>query len=333
MKNIIIKLLFIAAAAASFTACDFWSPGIRIYETKSFQFSTNNNKTLSISLDTGMVVFLNSNDPYIRVVMTNFVDAGGYSYGKKLLEDNDLFSVSSNNQSIIITQNKTITVDYWNVYGVGTEIMVYLPIGVSILTQKVNSATASIFYDNSNYTPYLEINTTTGTVDLLPLNAGTVKINTTTGSVNFSHVTCNSFSVISSTGNITKKAGEINSPLIYLEVTTGSINTSVKNVNKLTVLTTTGNTEIDFVSFQQAGSYASIQATSGSITTYFSAAAASSLRADAAVTTGSIHSGITFNTTIKDTHFTGAEFIAQNGSGSNPVTIRITTGNINIKSK
>ncbi|NPV01737.1 MAG: DUF4097 family beta strand repeat protein [Brevinematales bacterium] len=330
MKNAIIKLSLFAALAVVFTACDFWAPGIRIYEVKNYQFSTNNNQTFSLSIESGSITFLNSDDPYIKVVMTNFVDAGGYTYGKQLLEDNDLFSISSNNQSIIITQNKTITVDNWNVYGVGTEILVYVPIGVTFLTQKINSETAAVFYTLINTAPYIEINTTTGAVELSYLDAGTVKINTTTGAVNFFSIDCNSLSIITVTGSIDEMGDAINSPSVYLEVTTGNINVHAVNVNSLTAKTTTGNITVDFVSFLMSGSHASLTGTTGNIDAIFSSGATSALKVDAAVITGAVHSDITFASLIKDTHNIGAEYIAQNGGGTNPVTMRMTTGAINI---
>ncbi|OHD55553.1 MAG: hypothetical protein A2Y33_05460 [Spirochaetes bacterium GWF1_51_8] len=335
MKRVLIKLIAFIAVAGIFTACDFWAPGIRVYEVKDYSFATNGLTTVSVAFEAGSIVFLNTTGPNVEILMTNFVDAGGYSYGAKLLQDNDLFTVTTNNSTISITQNKTIEVDYWNVYGVGTHLIVMLPIGTTILTQKVNAVSANVEYFSQNYVSYIRLAGTTGNIGLINVNAGKVEIETTTGNVDILSVVCGHFEVNGTTGNILGEQGIIDSPLVDIQLTTGNIRIKIKDVDNFGVVTTTGNIETYVESFLNGSSHGYMEATSGNIKALFSSAALANLKVDASVTVGTIGKDASFSSVVKDNalNLTGREYIAFNGAGSNLVTARMTTGNITIDDK
>ena len=140
--------------------------GIRFYSVEELHFAANFTNGLYIRFDVSELKILSTDSPDIRIVLSNYIDAGGYSYGEQYLRENILYTKTTNNGKLSLSQSVTVKVDNWNIYGYGSKIVIYLPKTMTIATQMILVKAGDITLKNSNTIRVSIISNLAGNIDI-----------------------------------------------------------------------------------------------------------------------------------------------------------------------
>lgn len=350
----------------TFVGCgDVWAPGIRIYRVEEFSLSAYETNNLYVDVNIGSVIVRNGEVTDIEIIMSNYVDAGGYTVGTEYMDANLHYTLTTNNGTIQLTHTQNSQVDGWNIIAVGSKIVITVPTGISFETQNIVSTVGSIDLNLSNRIDEMYLHTSTGSITADGLRVDNIRIQQETGSLDLFNVSADSIISSNQTGssffqnvysplfvhenstgsvdfkgirseNLTAKtsAGSIGTHRDYhincgnltLETTTGSIDAKVTNAVTMNVKTTTGSIDMKIYGFAEAGT-SSLNADLGSVDLKVVEDATRNLKVYAKSSVGSVSSSIRFEHTIENNSLLDA----YNGTGENFVNINVGTGSVTVK--
>ncbi len=336
MKNRIFILLTFLTLLALTSCGDFWAPGIRVYKVDTQEFPFTQTNTISISLDLGEVTFHNHATNTLLIVMSNYVDAGGWTVGSNYIEENLLFNITNEGDSLYVNHSGDFQPDYWNIYSIGSKIHVYLPDNATVDTVHVFTETGQITMKNSNYITNADLTTTTGSIICKYSRIQNFQISATTGSVGITTVVADHLNIQTVTGSIHTGDGNpgygindfgCSSPDITCTVQTGNIDLSLENVNILKTTSSTGSQSIGIGSFLNSSANVDILSFNGYVDIYVNTYNFDNVWVEARTTTGYIdNQGIPFETEIKEPHY----YSGKNQSGSRKIDVDIKTGSVSL---
>ncbi len=355
---IFIGLLTLAGCGA------IWNPGVRIYDVQNWSVPATYTNGILVVMDNGSIQVIEGDSADIEITVSNYVDAGGYTYGTEYIQNNINYTLDTNTNAIYFEHNAWEDVDYWNVYAVGADVVIKLPAGMTLEDLNIRTTTGSVKVSGVTVADTLRLNTTTGSVeaetvsathadidvttgnvDVGMLTASDCTMDTTTGNVSVKDVSAGTLAVRTTTGNVTldnvvgsslrveTTSGSLTDgekALSYQYVTclsgTGQMTMIVKDLTSADFNVGTGNVELSVVSFLGAGT-SDIEVTTGNVTLAVAETAQANLAVEAQAAVGNVVNRIDF-AIHSETQFS---FSGSNGSKANAFNLNVTTGNIKIK--
>lgn len=324
-KQFLISLTLLGLLGLS-SCGDFWAPGIRVYQVQSLEYPFTQSNLIQILVEQGDISLHNHPGSNLLIIMSNYVDAGGWTVGSNFIEENLLFSISNQGSTLDISQSGIIQPDFWNIYAIGSKIHVYLPSSVDIGQIFLSSFTGSLWVDIDNPVYNLILNTATGTVGALNTLCSNLDVWADTGAVLLQNVTAQHLEAETSTGSISTGDGVLDCADIRLFTSTGSIDARLKYADSCTARTETGNLSVTLESWLDSSSLVNLSVSTGNIDLAVYPAAQTDLWVTASVATGGIDNELSFSTVTDDTH----SFSGRNGTGNNKVDLSVQTGSIDI---
>lgn len=363
---IIVCVLF---ALMSISSCEsFLNAGIRVYDVKTYEYdSANFTNRISVNVTFANVVIQNGSSSNLVVIMSNYVDAGGYTYGKEYLAEHTMAIISTNVPGeLFVENNSEIEVDFWNIYDYGIDLYLLVPAGVSIKTEHVvamsgnieilnnntigniivsvdygnidirnsiasnidiNTDSGNIIIDNATSTK-IDVKVASGNVDFKFITCATLNTTAASGNIDFDSVNCSgSLTTKVESGNIKTSGGALNSPNITFTASSGNIETLLSKADSINVSATSGSIKLEIDSFLDTSSTAIVDAVSGRIAIEVAESAQGNLKVDASADSGIVDVDIDFSTVSKDNL---NSFIGYNGSGGNLFKLHATSGLIEV---
>ncbi len=325
MKRFLL-LLFICSTLIVSSCADFWAPGVRVYKVESYELAPSFTNELSAALNIGEIHLHNHAGTNILVVLSNYVDAGGWTIGSEYIENNLLFTISSNGSSnLSIAQAPGISPDYWNIYSIGSKIHIYLPAGIAIKHLDLFSDTGTIDLNVANSFAGIDLTTETGSVDCRgTLNARVMNMNTQTGSITANILLAEKVLLNTQTSSI-NVLNKISASNVTAITQTGSIDMKAEHVKDLAVTAQTGSLDIEILNFYNNIANIDLNNTTGSIDLTLSDT--TDIKVYATVVTGSIDNRIAFDTETSDR----VSLVGQNQAGTRMIDIHTQTGSIDLR--
>lgn len=359
MKRIAILVL---PAVLVLAACgNFWNPGVRVYDVKNWTIPSAYSNALTVQVDTGSVIVEQGTTAGFEIVMSNYVDAGGYTAGMEYLSNRVTYSLTTNSNGITFVHSSSGVADGWNIYQAGAYIVVKVPAGVDPDTVSVTTSAGEATVSGLTVKTSVKISTEAGSIEVSGLNvpsanfdasAGSIAVSNLTstsntftastgsidiedssivyltvsseaGSVSLNGVSGTSLNATASTGSIMSGKDGVNYDTLTLNVDTGTIDMALFDLVAIDASTSTGSIILDVDSFKSAGN-SQLTAGTGSIDFNILKANASNLMIDASVELGSIANAIDFESSTQ----TLRSFTGKNGTGANYFNMKASTGSI-----
>jgi hypothetical protein len=330
MKKLFI--IFTIALSVFFvqSCADFWAPGIRVYKVETQEHPFTYTNLIGITISVGEIYVHNHNTNTVQIVLSNYVDAGGWTVGSNFIENNILFTVNTNDQTNLnISQTEGIQPDYWEIYGLGSKVHVYLPQGVDISQIRLATQTGDITLEVNNQFSVANAISGTGEITSLGILSSTnVDFQTDTGRIEIQDIKADSVNLHSDTGKI-KVFGQIECPYITSQVNTGKLDLTLTKAQYVYFLSDTGSVDLKINSFisNQTDGWVIIRTDTGSIDLGIQNDFADFLSITASADTGSVHHDIDMLNVIEQRY---NYLRATKGVSSMDFTLETDTGSIDI---
>lgn len=354
----ILTTLIVLAGCGS-----FWTAGVRVYDVQEWTLSSELTNELRVIMDSGNLTVIEGTGSNVLIVMSNYVDAGSYSYGVDYLASHTSYSLDTNSYRIFFQHSASEDIDMWNIYGAGANVVITLPAGMTFLDMILTVAAGNVetkgivvsdTFDVETITGNIEIKavianvitvgTSAGNIDVTALDSAVCSFNIATGNlylalstlpkldiamnsgnIEMDGVSGTTLTVSDQTGNVETVNDGINFPTVTISSTAGNIDVQLNGVATFDLESVTGNIEANVESFSAAAT-STIEVTTGNIDLNVNKLACVNLAVDAVADVGAVYNRIDFaKETTSLTHFTGS-----NGTGENIINAHVTTGNIDI---
>jgi DUF4097 and DUF4098 domain-containing protein YvlB len=364
--KLIYKFFIAAIFGVSLAGCgSFWTPGVRVYDVETIEVSPNFASNLIVSGKQGGIKFVNADVENIVIVVSNYVDAGGYTYGENYLKDNTFYSVSTNTPGTIsLDFGNDLKPDYWNIYGIGSDVTAYIPEGLEFNDLNIKTTTGGVDINISNPVEYLKVRATTGGVIVANSIAVIMDVKVTTGGLKIQNSVCEEINAVTTTGGLELKKvtaneifaetttgglklngvvadklfgyaevggiscdNEINVRELDLSVTTGGLNVKMKNAYTATLKSETGGINVDIISFGYDTANINVNSSVGEVKMNLSKSALQNVYIDAKTEIGKVSKEMDFSKVSEDSR---SRFKGYNGNGNHKIYITCDTSGISI---